>query len=158
VVGLLHGAMVGGVMVGLVCNGLGWWDLHAVLGWQGFHMVGWGYDGPCTLWWGLCEAGWHCGGTCTPCWGGVVARFLRGGLVSKLGLHTVLGRCQSSVAASLVRCDRVVAADLHVAKGGGGGHGLHAVRWQGLARLEGWDMRVGIMWWRGRGLRTWHVG
>jgi len=60
--------------------------------------------------------------------------------------------------ASLAWHDRVVAADLHVVKGGGGGYGLHAVRWQRLARLEGQDMRVGIMWWRGRGLRIWHVG
>ncbi len=27
-------------------------------------------------------------------------------------------------------------------------------RWRGLARLEGQDMGVGIMWWRGGGLRT----
>jgi len=38
--------------------------------------------------------------------------------------------------------------------------GLHAVkqRWQGLVRLEGWGMGVGIMWWRGGGMRTWHMG
>ncbi len=28
----------------------------------------------------------------------------------------------------------------------------------GLARLEGQSMGVGIMWWRGRGMRTQHVG
>ncbi len=94
------------------------------------------------------------GRTCVPCWGGAVARFSRGGLASKSGLHAVLGRCQSSVMASLVHRDRVVAADLHMVKGGGGGHDLHAARqwWrQGLVRLEGWDMGVGIMWWRGGG-------
>jgi len=55
--------------------------------------------------------------------------------------------------ASLAHHDRVVAADLHVAKGGGRGHDLCAARWWwqwGLARLKGWDMGVGIMWWRGR--------
>ena len=83
-----------------------------------------------------------------------MVRFSWGGLALKLGLHAVLGWCQSSVTASLAHCDRVVAADLHVAKGGGRGHDLHTVRWQwqqGLARLEGWDMGVGIMWWRGWG-------
>ncbi len=83
-----------------------------------------------------------------------MARFSWGRLALKSGLHAVLGWRQSSVMVSLAHCDRVVAVDLHVAKGGGGGHGLHAVKWWGLARLEGWDMRVGIMWWRGRGLRT----
>ncbi len=85
-----------------------------------------------------------------------MVRFLWGRLASKLGLHAMLGQRWSSVTASLVRHDRVVAADLCVAKGGGGGHGLCVARQQGLARLEGWDMRVGIMWWRGGGLRTWH--
>ncbi len=33
VVGLLHGTVVGGIMVGLVFNGLAWQDLHAVLRW-----------------------------------------------------------------------------------------------------------------------------
>ena len=28
----------------------------------------------------------------------------------------------------------------------------------GLARLEGQGMGMGIMWWRGRGVRTQHVG
>ena len=90
-----------------------------------------------------------------------MARFSQGGLASKLGLHTMLGWHQSSVTASLVHCDRMVAVDLRVAKGGGGGHNLHVARqrWQqGLARLEGRDMGVGIMWWRGGGLRTQHVG
>jgi len=90
-----------------------------------------------------------------PRWGGAMARFSRGGLASKSGLHAVLGRRQSSVTASLAHRDRVVAADLHVAKGGGGGHDLRAARrrWRrGLARLEGRDMGVGIMWWRGGGV------
>jgi len=54
----------------------------------------------------------------------------------------------------------VVVVDLHVVKMGAA-MGLHVVRqrwWQGLARLEGQGMGVGIMWWRGRGLRTWCVG
>ena len=101
------------------------------------------------------------GGTCVPRWGGAVARFSRGGLASKSGLHAVLGRRRSSVTASLAHRDRVVAADLRVAKGGGGGHDLRAARrrWRrGLARLEGRDMGVGIMWWRGGGLRSRRVG
>ena len=50
--------------------------------------------------------------------------------------------------------DRVVPVDLCMAKEGGEGHSLHVVRqWQwGLVRLEGQDMGIGIMWWRGRGL------
>src|SRR6266704_2791017 len=87
-----------------------------------------------------------------PRWGGAMARFSRGGLASKSGLHAVLGRRQSSVTASLAHRDRVVAADLRVAKGGGGGHDLRAARRWGLARLEGRDMGVGIMWWRGGGV------
>ncbi len=89
-----------------------------------------------------------------------MARFSRGGLASKSGLYAVLGRRRSSVVASLARRDRVVAADLPVAKGGGGGHGLRAARRrrQGLARLEGQGMEVGIMWWRCGGLRTRCVG
>ncbi len=89
-----------------------------------------------------------------------MARFSRGGLALKSGLYTMLGRRRSSVAASLVHRDRVVAADLPVAKGGGRGHGLRAARqWQrGLARLEGQGMEVGIMWWRCGGLRTRRVG
>src|SRR6266702_3830516 len=85
----------------------------------------------------------------------------RGGLASKSGLHAVLGRRRSSVTASLAHRDRMVATDLRVAKGGGGGHDLRAARrrWRrGLARLEGRDMGVGIMWWRGGGLRTRRVG
>ncbi len=72
----------------------------------------------------------------------------------------MLGQHQSSVMASLAHHDKVVPVDLHVAKGGGGGHSLHAARqWQwGLARLEGWDMGIGIMWWRGRGLRSQCMG
>ena len=104
--------------------------------------------------------GWGHGGACVRQVGTVV-RFSWGRLASKLGLHAMLGWCQSSVTVSLVHCDRVVAVDLHVAKGGGGGHNLHAARqwwWQGLARLEGQDMGVGIMWWRGGGLRTRRVG
>ncbi len=68
------------------------------------------------------------GGTCMPRWGGAMARFSQGRLVSKLGLHTVLGQCQSSITVSLAHCDRVVAVDLHMAKGGGRGHDLHAAR------------------------------
>ena len=64
----------------------------------------------------------------------------------------MLGRRRSSVTASLAHRDRVVAADLHVAKGGGGGHDLRAARRWGLARLEGRDIGVGIMWWRGGGV------
>src|SRR6266571_1077844 len=89
-----------------------------------------------------------------------VARFSRGGLASKSGLHAVLGRRRSSVAASLAHRDRVVPADLRVAKGGGGGHGLRAARrrrW-GLARLEGRDMGIGMRWWRGGGLRSRRLG
>ena len=80
----------------------------------------------------------HCGRACVQ-QVGTVARFLWGRLMPKLGLHTMLGWHWSSVAASLACCDRVVAADLHVAKGGGGGHGLCVARWWGLARLEGWS-------------------
>src|SRR6266702_2072770 len=98
------------------CGGLGsWWGLHAVAG-----LVCSGL----APWWDLHAAlGWR------------VVRFLWGGLASKSGLHTMLGRRRSSVVASLVHCDRVVPADLRVAKGGGGGHGLRAVRRQrwGLA-------------------------
>ncbi len=47
---LLCGAVVGGVVAGLVCNGLGWWDLSAVLRWQGFHAAGWGCGGACMPW------------------------------------------------------------------------------------------------------------
>ncbi len=79
-----------------------------------------------------------CGGACVQ-WVGAMARFLWGGLVPKSGMHTVLGQHWSSVVASLACCDRVVAVDLHVVKGGGRGHGLHAVRWWGLVRLEGWS-------------------
>src|SRR6266702_2495770 len=89
-----------------------------------------------------------------------VARFSRGGLGSKSGLHAVLGRRRSSVAASLAHRDRVVPADLRMAKGGGGGHGLRAARrrrW-GLARLEGRDMGIGIMWGGGGGVGSRRVG
>src|SRR6266702_2030767 len=115
-----------------------------------------------------CRGGWHRGGALVQwvgvaglgCCGGV-ARFARWGVGLWWVLHAVLGRDQSSVTASLADRDRVVAADLHVAKGGGGGHDLRAARWRwrrGLARLEGRDMGVGIMWWRGGGLRTQRVG
>jgi len=79
-------------------------------------------------------------------WGGAMARFLQGRLASKLGLHAMLRWCRSSVVASLARCDRVVAVDLCMVKGGGRGHSLYAARQRGLARLEGRDMRVEIMW------------
>src|SRR6266702_3700667 len=127
-----------------MCNGLAWRDLSAMLRWRGFRVAGWGH-----------------GGTCVPCWGGAVARSSWGGLASKSGLHTLLGQHRSSVTASLAHRDRVVAADLRVAKGGGRGHDLHAARrrwWRGLVRLEGQDIGVGIMWWRGGGLRTRRVG
>ncbi len=56
---LLHGAMAGGIAVGLVCNRLAWWDLSTVLRWRGFHAVGWGHGGACTLWQDLRAAlGW----------------------------------------------------------------------------------------------------
>ena len=80
----------------------------------------------------------HHGGACV-WWVGAMARFSQGRLVLKSGMHAVFGRRWSSVAASLVHHDRVVAADLCVVKGRGGGHGLHAVRRWGLVRLEGWS-------------------
>ncbi len=113
--------------------------------WQGFCVV---------LWWGGVAVRLMCSGACVQRVGiaglarrgrahvwqvGTMARFSQGGLVPKLGMHAMLGWCRSSVAASLARCDRVVAADLRVAKGGGGGHGLHAVRQWGLVRLEEWS-------------------
>ena len=62
VVRLLHGAVVGGVAAGLMCNRLGWWDLSAVLRWQGFCMVGWGHGGACTPWQDLhATLGWRHG-------------------------------------------------------------------------------------------------
>src|SRR6266702_22155 len=119
-------------------GGLGlWWGLHAVVGLVCGGLVPW-WDWHAAL-------GWR------------VVRFSQGRLASKSGLHTMLGWRQSSVTASLVHRDRVMPADLHMAKGGGRGHSLHAVRrrqWR-LMRLEGWDMGIGIMWWRGRGLRSW---
>src|SRR6266702_4675835 len=97
-----------------------------------------------------CRGGWRRGGARVQRVGVAglercvdVARFSRGGLGSKSGLHAVLGRRRSSVTASLAHRDRVVAADLRVAKGGGGGHDLRAARrrWRrGLARLEGGGM------------------
>jgi len=119
-----------GVMVGLACRGGA--CVRQVSARQDLHA---------TL-------GWH------------VARFSRGGLASKLGLHAMLGQHRSSVMASLAHRDRVVPADLHVAEGGGGSYGLRAARrWQwGLARIEGRDMGIGIMWWRGGGLRSRRVG
>src|SRR6266702_4675586 len=58
----LHGAMAGGVMVGLLCNGLAWRDLSAVLRWQGFRAAGWGHGGACMPWRDLCAMlGWRCG-------------------------------------------------------------------------------------------------
>ena len=63
--------------------------------------------GGLALWWDLhTTLGWR------------VARFSQGRLAPKLGMHAVLGWHRSSVAASLARRDRVVAADLPVAKGG----------------------------------------
>src|SRR6266702_4038926 len=129
-------------------------------GWGGLWWGFCGGGGGLAPWRGSCAAGWRRGGTCAPRWGGAVARFSRGGLALKSGLHAVLGQRRNSVAARLAHRDRVVAADLRVAKGGGGGHDLRVATWRrrGLARLEGWDMGVGIMWWRGGGLRTRRVG
>src|SRR6266702_5096710 len=131
-------------MAGLACcvevarfsrGGLGlWWGLHTVVGLMCSGLA---------LWWDLHAAlGW------------CMARFSQGRLALKSGLHAVLGWRRSSVVVSLAHRDRVVPADLRVVKGGGGGHGCHLARrwWWGLARLEGWDMGIGIMWWRGRGL------
>ncbi len=98
----------------------------------------WGGVRTCVPWQGFCGVGWHCGGAHV-WWVGTMARFSQGGLAPKLAMHAMLGQCWSSVVASLVHCDRVVAADLCMAKGGGRGHSLCAVRWWGLARLEGWS-------------------
>src|SRR6266702_7786018 len=120
-----------------LCGRLGlWWGLHAVAGLVCGGLVPW-QDLRATL-------GWH------------VVRFSWGRLASKSGLHAMLGRRRSSVMVSLAHRDRVVPADLHMAKGGGGGHSLWAARrrWGGLARLKGQDMGIGIMWWRGGGLRS----
>ena len=90
--------------------------------------------------------GWQHGRPCILCWDGVMAGLACGESASWADLA-----CSDGV---------VVAADLHVAKMEAA-TGLHAVRqrwWRGLARLEGRGMGVEIMWWRGRGLRTWHVG
>ncbi|SRR6266702_481477 len=91
--------------------------------------------GGLVAWWALCPMlGWHHGGACTGKW---------------------------ALWVDLARSDRMaVAVDLHVAKMGVA-MGLHAVRQrqqQGLVRLEGQGTGVAIMWWRGRGLRTQHVG
>ncbi len=117
-----------------------WWGLHAVAGLMCGGLVPW-QDLRAAL-------GWH------------MARFSWGRLASKSGLHAMLGRRRSSVMVSLAHRDRVVPADLHMAKGGGGGHSLCAARrrWWGLARLKGQDMGIGIMWWRGGGLRSRRVG
>jgi len=115
VVRLLRGTVAGGIVAGLVCNGLAWWDLSTVLRWQGFRTAV-----------GVVEGLACCGRTCAPHWGGAMVRFSWGRLVSKSGLHAMLGRHRSSVTVSLAHCDRVVAVDLRVAKGGGGGHDLRA--------------------------------
>ncbi len=130
-----------GIIVGLMCGGLAWWDLlcgKVFAGWVGV-MVGL-----------HTVVGLMCSRTCTVHWGGAVARFLQGRLVLKLGLYAMLGWHWSIVTASLAHCDRVVAMDLHMANGGSGGHGLCAARWWWwwrLVRLEGQGMEVGIMWW-----------
>ena len=60
--GLLRGAVVGGVAAGLVRNGLAWRDLHAVLRWRGFRAAGWGRGEACTPWRDLRAAlGWRRG-------------------------------------------------------------------------------------------------
>src|SRR6266702_4480160 len=57
VVRLLHG-----VAAGLMCNGVVWRDLSAVLGWWGFRVGGWGHGGACMLWRDLrATLGWCCG-------------------------------------------------------------------------------------------------
>ena len=118
-------------------GGLGsWWGLHAAVG-----LVCSGL----ATWWDLrTTLGWRCGEV----------------FVGQVGVEVGLA-CRVGTASEQCRGrDRVVAADLPVAKGGGGGHGLRVATWRrrGLTRLEGWDMGVGIMWWRGGDLRTRHVG
>ncbi len=95
--------------------------------------------GKVFAWWVGVVVGLACHGrACVQCVG-AMARFLWGGLVLKSGMHAMLGWHWSSVMASLACYDRVVAVDLCMANGGGGGHSLHAARRQGLARLEGWS-------------------
>ena len=62
VVRLLRGAVAGGLAAGLLCNGLAWRDLSAVLRWRGFRGAGWGRGGACTPWRDLRAAlGWRRG-------------------------------------------------------------------------------------------------
>ncbi len=72
-----------------------------------------------------------------------------------------LAHGESALWADLACSDGVaVVVDLHVAKMEAA-MGLRAVRQrqqQGLARLEGRGKGVEIMWWRGGGLRTQHMG
>ncbi len=73
-----------------------WW----MASWQGSCAMGW-CGGTCMLCWGgevFMQWVWvvvglaRCGGACVR-WVGTVARFSWGRLVSKSGLHAVLGQC-----------------------------------------------------------------
>ncbi len=85
--------------------------------------------GGLALWWGLhAVAGWR-HSRARVRWVGAVVGLARHGEVFVRRVGVVVG---------LARRDKVVATDLRVAKGGGGGYGLRAARRrQGLARLEG---------------------
>ncbi len=95
--------------------------------WQGFHVEGWHCGGACMPWWGLCAAGWH------------HDEVFMGQVGAEVGHACCVGMVLEQFMASLACHDRMVAADLHMVKGGGGGHGLCVVRQQGLVRLEGWS-------------------
>src|SRR6266702_1675086 len=76
---------------------------------------------------------WRCGG-----WRHGRARVRWVGAVVGLARHGEVFVRRVGVVVGLACRDKVVATDLHVAKGGGGGDGLRvARRRQGLARLEG---------------------
>src|SRR6266702_3347841 len=127
--------------------------LHSVLGWH--------HSGACAQWVGsvgvLCSMmRWHHGRACV-WWVGVrLGLVCRVGMASQWGLHVASQHCGWI---------------LHIVMGWWWWQtcmwrrwrwpGLHVVRqrqWQELLRLEGHGMGVGIMWWRGRGLRTQHMG
>ncbi len=163
----------GGVAARLVRGGLASrrgscaasWRSGTCAPWRGFRAADWRRGGACTPWRGFRGAGWRRSRACTPCWDGR----------------------RSSVAASLVRRDRVVAADLRVAKGeaevtacmrrgGGDLRGLKGgqrrnekkrkeinITLLACPRMGQWrrrDLRGlrGEVRWRGGGLRTRHVG